>query len=53
MDLVPIRALLHVYGDLRELSEQTTRLHAYKRATVERLDIPNTLNREVDGPVPN
>jgi len=27
--------------------------HAYKRATVERLDIPNTLNREFDVPVPN
>ncbi|MEW5715694.1 IS3 family transposase [Pseudomonas sp. SB113] len=27
--------------------------HAYKRATVERLDIPNTLNREFDVPAPN
>jgi len=27
--------------------------HAYKRATVERLDIPNILNREFDVPVPN
>ncbi|HUE92278.1 MAG TPA: IS3 family transposase [Pseudomonas sp.] len=27
--------------------------HAYKRATVERLDIPNTLNREFDAPAPN
>lgn len=27
--------------------------HAYKKATVERLDIPNTLNREFDVPVPN
>ena len=27
--------------------------HTYKRATVERLDIPNTLNREFDVPSPN
>jgi transposase InsO family protein len=27
--------------------------HAYKRATVERLDIPNILNREFDVPAPN
>lgn len=27
--------------------------HAYKRATVERLDIPNTLNREFDVPTSN
>ncbi|NWD49469.1 IS3 family transposase [Pseudomonas gingeri] len=27
--------------------------HAYKRATVERLDIPNTLNREFDVQAPN
>ena len=27
--------------------------HAYKRATVERLDIPNTLNREFEVPAPN
>ncbi|MFJ3368102.1 IS3 family transposase [Pseudomonas sp. NPDC086251] len=27
--------------------------HSYKRATVERLDIPNTLNREFDVPAPN
>lgn len=27
--------------------------HAYKRATEERLDIPNSLNREFDVPVPN
>ena len=27
--------------------------HAYKRATVERLDIPNILNREFDAPAPN
>ncbi len=27
--------------------------HVYKRATVERLDIPNTLNREFDVPAPN
>lgn len=27
--------------------------HAYKRATVERLDIPNTLNREFGVPAPN
>jgi putative transposase len=27
--------------------------HAYKTATVERLDIPNTLNREFDVPAPN
>lgn len=27
--------------------------HAYKRATVDRLDIPNTLNREFDVPAPN
>ena len=27
--------------------------HAYKRATVERLNIPNTLNREFDVPAPN
>jgi putative transposase len=27
--------------------------HAYTRATVERLDIPNTLNRELDVPAPN
>lgn len=26
--------------------------HAYKRATVERLDIPNILNREFDVPAP-
>lgn len=27
--------------------------HAYKRATAERPDIPNTLNREFDVPAPN
>ena len=27
--------------------------HVYKRATVERLDIPNILNREFDVPAPN
>jgi len=27
--------------------------HAYKRATVERLDIPNILNRGFDVPAPN
>lgn len=27
--------------------------HAYKRATIERLDIPNTLNRKFDVPAPN
>lgn len=27
--------------------------HAYKLATVERLDIPNILNREFDVPAPN
>ena len=27
--------------------------HAYKRATVERLGIPNTLNHKLDVPAPN
>jgi putative transposase len=36
-----------------ELVSKQPGSHAYKRATVERLDIPNTLNREFDVPAPN
>ena len=36
-----------------ELVSKQPGSHAYKRATVERLDIPNTLNREFDAPAPN
>jgi putative transposase len=36
-----------------ELVSKQPGSHAYKRATVERLDIPNTLNREFDVPAPH
>ena len=36
-----------------ELVSKQPGSHAYKRATVERLDIPNILNREFDVPAPN
>ena len=36
-----------------ELVSKQPGSHAYKRATVERLDISNTLNREFDVPAPN
>ena len=36
-----------------ELVSKQPGSHAYKRATVERLDIPNTLNWEFDVPAPN
>ena len=36
-----------------ELVSKQPGSHAYKRAKVERLDIPNTLNREFDVPAPN
>ena len=36
-----------------ELMSKQPASHAYKRATVERLDIPNTLNREFDAPAPH
>lgn len=36
-----------------ELVSKQPGSHAYKRATVEGLDIPNTLNREFDVPAPN
>ena len=40
---------------VRELDPVSKQLgsHAYKRATVERLDISNILNREFDIPAPN
>lgn len=36
-----------------ELISKQPGSHVYKRATVERLDVPNTLNREFDVPAPN
>ncbi len=36
-----------------DLVSKQPRSHAYKRATVERLDIPNILNREFDVPAFN
>lgn len=36
-----------------DLVSKPPRSHANKSATVERLDIPNTLNREFDVPAPN
>lgn len=44
-----------VRGLMRELAlvSKQPNSHAYKQATVERPDIPNTLNREFDTPAPN
>ena len=44
-----------VRGLMRELDlvSKQPGSHAYKRATVEQLDIPNILNREFDVPAPN
>jgi len=44
-----------VRGLMRELELVSKKpgSHAYKRATVERPDIPNILNREFDVPAPN
>jgi putative transposase len=44
-----------VRGLMRELGliSKQPGSHAYKKATVERPDIPNTLNREFDVPEPN
>ena len=44
-----------VRGLMRELGliSKQPGSHAYKKATVERPDIPNTLNRELDVPEPN
>ena len=36
-----------------DLVSKQPRSHVYNRATVERLDIPNILNREFDVPAPN
>ena len=36
-----------------ELVSKQPGSHAYKKATVERLDIPNILNREFDVEAPN
>ncbi|KPX30403.1 hypothetical protein ALO77_04868 [Pseudomonas coronafaciens pv. garcae] len=44
-----------VRGLMRELGliSKQPGSHAYKKATVERPDIPNILNREFDAPAPN
>jgi hypothetical protein len=44
-----------VRGLMRELGliSKQTGSHAYKKATIERPDIPNILNREFDVPAPN
>ena len=44
-----------VRGLMRELglTSKQQGSHAYKKTTVERPDIPNTLNREFDAPEPN
>ena len=46
---------LKVHSSMRELElvSKQPGPHADKRATVERLNIPNTLNREFDVPAPN